>query len=64
MTTEGKISQFLRAVRLSVVSDVPTEYQACEACRSVVCSSDTASKCKYRVVGETQEKRRRAANGC
>lgn len=57
--TDGKISQFLKAIRDGLVQDIPPEYQACEACREATCSTDRAATCPNRLRGEAQEKRRR-----
>jgi len=55
----GRVSQFLSALRMGLVSDVPPEYQACESCRETYCDSVKASSCVDRRYGEQQERSRR-----
>ncbi len=55
----GRISQFLSALRMGLVSDVPPEYQACESCRESFCDSNKAENCLDRRYGEQQERSRR-----
>ena len=56
------ISEFLKAVRLGIISDVPPKYQACEACREEFCSTEKALNCSIRVKGESQELEKRKLN--
>lgn len=55
----GRISQFLSALRMGLVTDVPPEYQACESCREPSCDSAKAAQCLDRRCGEEQERSRR-----
>ena len=57
----GKISQFLKAVRVGLIQPVPPEYQACESCRRPTCDSKFAETCEERILGEAQESQRRVS---
>jgi hypothetical protein len=61
MSTTGRISGFLRAIRLGIVTDVPPEYQACESCRKTDCNTEQAKDCQDRLLGEKQEVKRRSS---
>lgn len=59
----GRLSQFLSALRMGLVSDVPPEFQACESCREPTCDSIKAAGCVDRRFGEEQERSRREGAG-
>lgn len=59
----GRLSQFLSALRMGLVSDVPPEFQACESCREPTCDSIKAAGCQDRRFGEEQERSRREGAG-
>lgn len=54
-----RVANLVKAVLSSIVQDVPSRDQACEACRETKCSAERAATCPYRALGEAQELRRR-----
>jgi hypothetical protein len=55
----GKISHILHLIREGLVTDIPSEYQACESCRETNCTSERAATCAMRISGERQEQNHR-----
>jgi hypothetical protein len=55
----GKISQILHLIKEGLVTNIPPEYQACESCRELTCTSERAATCAERICGERQERAHR-----
>ena len=55
----GKISNILHLIKKGLVADIPSEYQACESCREIDCTSERFNSCPNRLLGERQETIRR-----
>ena len=53
-----RVTQFLKDLKAGLIQEVPPEYEACESCRELDCTTERAATCEIRLQAEREQKSR------